>query len=806
MYATLSQNTVSAALFMANEVLSQNPEAKQRTPKDVYQDVLHFVICGVLLLSKQQDGSGNPQSLEQFKRDWLMFCCGSVDGSSNVALFDYKIRDKSIVVFFQRLGLGWRDLDVFSIGAVYENLLAQKASFSNGKLQLSLSKGSARKLTGSYFTPVALIDGIIETTLLPVLQARPHREVTICDPSCGSGFFLLLAAKHLWRMHSDRVGNKAELLRKCIYGVDINPISVLLSRFALWRECGDESLSLDFFQNNICCGNALIGAPLEVTDLALAEVWCRKTLALGEASDLYNFFHWHLAFPQVFDRGGFDVVIGNPPWERVKLQEKEFFSGHLSEIANAKPAKKRREMIQGLSNTNPNLWAAYCKAKKKAEQEALFYRESGRFPMCSKGDINYYGLFAELSLALVSPLGRIGMVLPSGIWADKTYSKFFQSLLRGKRLRCLLGFSSHSRYFEKVKMQFCLLTVGPKSEVPATYGFQLLQMSDTTRTFPLREEDIYLVNPVSKTCPNFHSALDAQIVIAIYKRNQPLCVASDWSFQRATMFHMTNNSDLFVSKEELIASGAQFDGMILRRDEEFLPLLEGKSFHQFTFDTKVGRNYVAKRHVDSFLRNRTTNEWFLVYRWVARNSDYRTFISSIVPRTAVGNGAPIIFLKNAFDCLLWQLMFGSFVFDYVLRQKLPGANVTFGVLEQLPTLSRQCFVDIAWIPKESGPFSSSENWFWHRGIELIYTSNYLRPFAVECKYNGEPFRQDPARRFEIRCELDAVFFHLFGITESEMLHILDSFPQYAKKERKEFGTYRTKNRITQIYRKIKNHN
>jgi hypothetical protein len=180
-----------------------------------------------------------------------------------------------------------------------------------------------------------------------------------------------------------------------------------------------------------------------------------------QLADEYQFFHFHLGFPEVFGQGGFGVGLGNPPWERIKLSEDEWFAASCPDIANAADSSIRQELIAGLAAENPRLHRQFLEAVRKAEGEALFVRSSGRFPLCGKGDINTYSIFAELTRSSIGPSGRFGCVLPSGIATDKTTSQFFADLVAKQSLVSLYSFDNHDGIFPAVKRstRFCLLTL-----------------------------------------------------------------------------------------------------------------------------------------------------------------------------------------------------------------------------------------------------------------------------------------------------------------------------------------------------------
>ena len=221
-----------------------------------------------------------------------------------------------------------------------------------------------------------------------------------------------------------------------------------------------------------------------------------------QLSSQYQFFHWHLAFPEVFATGGFDCVLGNPPWERVKLQEKEWFAERSPEIANAPNAAARKRMIEELKASDPGLYEKFLYDSRKAEGESHILRNSGRFPLCGRGDINVYTVFAEGMRNLLNDRGRAGCVLPSGIATDDTTRFFFQDVVETKSLVSLFDFEN-KRIFPAVdsRMKFCLFTSGngarPTAEAAefVFFAHSVDELRDPDRRFTLSAEDITLLNP-----------------------------------------------------------------------------------------------------------------------------------------------------------------------------------------------------------------------------------------------------------------------------------------------------------------------
>lgn len=592
-----------------------------------------------------------------------------------------------------------------------------------------------------------------------------------------------------------------------------------------------------------------------------------------------RFFHWPLEFPQVFAPGkqpaqtsdfseksdvlnrapGFDVVLGNPPWEHTELKEKEWFASRDPEIANA-PGAKRKRMIQALATTNPALHREFINAKHTHDSISHFVRYSGRYPLCGRGRINTYAVFAELARDLQRDTGRAGIIVQSDIATSDTYKFFFADLLAKRQLVSFYDFVNTEGLFPHIHRthpHFCLLTLsGRPITEPADFAFwntNTTHLRDEERHFTLSAADLALLNPNTRTCPIFRSRRDAELTKAIYRRVPVLIREGEpeqnpWGITfRQGLFNMTSDSGLFRTREELEKAGYRLVGNRFvrnvmrdgaRREEVYLPLYEAKMLHQFDhrwatyegLETRdvtpaekddptffvLPRYWVAEGEVAERLARRPG--WLLGFRDITNTTNERTAIFSILPETAVGHTAPLTLFRQLEADLAGLLAnsFDSFVFDYSTRQKVGGTHLTYSFLKQLPVLlpdtyRQPCLWGIGngelgmgeWGAASLFPTSHSlppySLWFLPRVLELTYTAYDLRPFALDCGYHGPPFRWDEERRFLLRCELDAAYFHLYGIARDDVAYIMDTFPIVRRKDEEAYGEYRTKRVILEIY-------
>lgn len=577
----------------------------------------------------------------------------------------------------------------------------------------------------------------------------------------------------------------------------------------------------------------------------------QETVAVvKEVAREYEFLHWHLVFPQVFSvpadgeehvdcgwSGGFDAVLGNPPWERIKLQEKEFFATRNESIAKAINAAARKVLISKLQQEDPALLKEWQMTLRNAQGESQFARLSARFPLCGRGDVNTYALFAELDYALLGRRGRAGIILPTGISTDTNTQHFFQAVFDNNSLVSMFSFAEMREFFPAMDSRdsFSLLTLcGNAERCPkAQIAFKLHSAAETKKSpavFFLTSADIALLNPETKTCPIFLSAQDAEIAKSIY-RGFPVFADAGWGCKLVRMFHMSDDSALFAMRDSL--PDAQFEGnYLIKTGIAYVPLYEAKMIHIFDhrFGTYLGqtesqanqgslpdstpaeyldpcwlphpRYWVPAENVEKHVsvRWKWPHGWLLGWRDISRNSDQRTAIVSVFPRVGVGHTTPLILISSALAHKSGALVcnLSTFVFDYTARQKVGGTHLAFGTLKQLPILPPTAYD----APTPWHPTTTLAEWILPRVLELTYTAWDLIGFARDHGYDGPPYRWDEERRFWLRAELDAAYFHLYGLAPDEVDHVMESFWLVRQRDEKAHGSYRTKLAILDLYQRM----
>lgn len=928
------------------------------------------------------------------------------------------------IAYVQRDGLlhrvDYRNLGADELGSVYESLLeiSAVAAPSDRRFDLRRTAGSDRKSTGSYYTPNSLITVLLDEALEPVVDSvvNPQGEaplvgeaaadaildLTVCDPAMGSAHFLVAAAHRLARhVAAHRTGNPEpapieyqralrDVVSRCIYGVDINPMATELAKISLWLESHVPGTPLTFLDHHLKTGNSLLGIGFDtslldwstqaanasvtsdtgipdaafkalagddkkaatalrnrnrklkqgmvslageaspntvgwladrakalrglgdsspealarkekahqllgqteqyVTERTKADAWTtawtmpkstelaqRDTLPMdvyyrsfGGGADLFGgaldtddwagqfvrteadrlgFFHWHVEYPDIASDGGFDLMLGNPPWERIKIQEKEWFSARgYDEVANAKNADARKRAIAALvASTDPidqRTAASWQQDSRDAQATSEFTRKSQRFLYGGVGDVNTYALFADHFVESVSDRGRVGIVVPTGLVTDYTYREFFARLVDEQRLAAAYDFENKGkRIFPEVHASFrfvTLIATAAGQSPEARFAFMVhdpAELADPTRTYVLTPEQIALVNPNTKTAPVFLSPRDAEITTKIYERH-PVLVdhnrpdGNPWSIRFGTMFHMANDSGLFRTGEQLKADGWSLHGNIFERgDDRMLPLYEAKFFTHFDHrekdysKTDPDKLFVSRAYAYDFDRHEDPEAEVLPRYWVSSNdvsrvlgdrdadvllawsdvtaaTNHRTAVASLLPPVGANHKALLAYPDGGTPAKLQLLAaWTSFAFDWIARKKISGMQLSYFVMEQLPVPAP------AELTARTGWSAAAlAEWVARRAAALAASSHQLASaLRVETVvWNG-------SRRELWRTELDAAMFDIYGYSRDEVEYVMDSFPIVAKHDRKAEGledddpNWRTKRLILAKYDELAKH-
>ena len=584
-------------------------------------------------------------------------------------------------------------------------------------------------------------------------------------------------------------------------------------------------------------------------------------------ADEQRFFHWCVEFPEVFAANkGFDVMCGNPPWDKLQMEEEKWFAGKNNDIVKAANQADRKKKISQLEAEDPILYQEFQKACNAIASQSNFVKNSGRFPLTAVGKLELSSLFAELCLSFTKDAW--GLVLPTGIAVNDSNKYFFSKLIDENRLISLYDFENREKLFDiDSRFKFCLITAGKAQAEPRTVsgGFYLTRIDhllDPRRIYTLRTDDFARFNPNTKLCPIFRTAKDANLTAKIY-RKAPILINDEtkeniWGIRFMMMFNMASASSVFRTRKQLDELGGQLqrDSYIVENDV-YVPLYEGKMFwlynhHYASFPNEyevekrpssinstpysiladscssiapwywVNKSLVDSRLIDGDKEGNVRWKWehsyYIAFRDVARAADARTCIASLMPSgIAAGDKAPLVFTsRSLIPSACFAAMLSSLVFDYVARQKVGGSSMALFIMKQQPTLT----------PDQ---IPSAMQWqIVKRVAELCYFNHDMDGWASELWEEmseeqrselpqlgaQQPWIYNPERRAILQAELDAIFAHLYGLNTEDLRYILDpedvcgkgcineTFRVLKDNELRQYGEYRTKRLVLEAWNKF----
>ncbi|MCP9782234.1 N-6 DNA methylase [Cyanobium sp. WKJ7-Wakatipu] len=881
----------------------------------------------------------------------------------------------------------YRDLNTEELGSVYEGLLELHPQLEQQGSQWQLSygggAGSDRKTTGSYYTPDALVQELIKSALVPVIEDRLSKEVgaadqekallniKVIDPACGSGHFLLAAARRLavalaqvragddQPSEDDRQHALRDVVAHCIYAVDKNPMAVELCKVALWIEAIDPGKPLSFLDAHIQCGDSLVGvfdpkvlvegipdeaykqltgddktvcsslkkenaaarknnsrrgsnrgiqgsfdlsgakprsrsqealqaieAMPEATlaesaakqaayanwlgqsgqdpealaaDLFTAAFFLAKTSgsratvpttehllrllggqpveeameeAVAHASQSFRFFHWHLRFGEVMARGGFDCVLGNPPWETISPNIKEWFSTYDQTIKSSSPIEQEQIQKRLLENLAiRKSWDSYCDFLSRLGE---FIKESGRFSLfppgnLGKGNMNLYRFFTELATKLSTRHATVvGLIIPDHLYLGASAYSIRKELIEKRGKLYLRAFeNSGGVWFPTIhrSTRFCLFTsvmAAPEESLNAAFGLR------TLKSIPANARGIdiptWMCNEFGGsafTIPEVMSEYEVEIIQAIHSAY----TSFQSSYQHFSASRRPYSQELNTGSNKLS----------LNDTKAGLPVIEGRMITNYDYRTKIynsgkGRSSVWIEAEFSSAEKALSPQWYItpehlnqdsidrIARFrigfcdVANSTNQRSLTAALIPPGCIcGHKVPTISIpeQGPASMMLTLGICNSLITDFLVKKKV-SLTLSFTIMDSLP------------IPIKH-PSSPAEQHLTVKAASLMLVGEEMAPFAtsfaseIESWPCSEEFRpeEDVNKRLKLAAEIDAIYaFNILRLSRAQLGFILkpkditeecsgyEPFGALERAEIRRFGEYRTQRLVLEAWDRL----
>ncbi|ADJ22726.1 conserved hypothetical protein [Hyphomicrobium denitrificans ATCC 51888] len=820
------------------------------------------------------------------------------------------------------LSVADQHLDLDRNGSYIPSKGRQTPIVRKGEIYLHDMSG-ARKASGSYFTKSFAVEHLLDRALVPALDdhlarvlamddadaAEAFFDFRVADIAMGSGHFLVAAVDRIEKSFTGYLAKpgapgtagirnelgrlkeaaKAQLgeladqmtfedsqllrrliARRCIYGVDLNPLSVELARLAIWIHTFVPGLPLSVLDHNLVNGNALVGVgtvaeireafkaastalfPVDadnllgraaqhlrrlanISDATMADVSHARDaieeakVAVADTKALcdiiaaqrldptirYQFenwetdrdriqkhparfaaltaleglktFHFPIAFPEVFlrKRSGFDVLLGNPPWQEATIEDHAFWARHFPGLRGLSQAELERERV-ALRTARPDL-AAQLDGEVKAMAKVRKALTSGAFPGMGTGDPDFYKAFMWRFWNLsIEEGGAIGIVLPRSATFASGSAAFRTALFAAATATDLTLLVNKGEWvFEQVHEQYAfallailrgveranLLLRGPYASLAAFDAGQRTSGAEFAASEILEWND-------TASLPLLPAELSLNVFTQL--RRSPRLDArfeGSWRARPDRELDATNQKDLMIFADE--------------RPTEVLPIFKGGSFNLWAPDGGSATYYAwaepdivgpwlyRKRlrsggstrdsvHAEfplPYRQDRSTQAYLsprIAFRDATNRLNVRTLISCLVP--------PNVFLTNKAPYLLWPSgdqkdeayllgILSSYSLDWYAR-RFVERNVNYFLFNPLPI-----------------PRPAREDPLWQRAVALA--GRLAAPderFAEWAKKVGVEWGPLPPKdKQSMIDELDAVVAHLYGLTEDQLRHIFETF-------------------------------
>ncbi len=687
-------------------------------------------------------------------------------------------------------------IETIDVPTLYETLLGIETGNESSGTEISTSKNYRNKL-GSYYTPASFAKSVTGKTIdtffelnFGIVGKEFQKEITsisFADFSCGGGNFIIAVIDYFenliakWNIEEE---GKLELLRAIALNIsafDVDCLALEVAKLNLLLKIKQPTLYKSLNEKFIHA-NFLLQSDFPVDESKKIEVFSSGFI-----------YHEQLCLRK--DKlKNYDVVLGNPPWEKIRFEEKKFYALYSNAIADNHFKSSRTNEIAETELSNVQLAEFSKEFKREIEKAKLDLKKNSFFALSNNGELNTYALFTDASVKLKTKRGVVGLVLKSAIVTSQVNQNLFKHLTRESFVVAIYDFINRKKIFNiDSRERFCFLLLGNSKSEKFLVSMNLNEVSEIEKAkseIELSYESLKLLNPFTGMLPNFSNKREADFLLRV-SYDFPFFKNIYQNVRFGRIVHLTSHAE-FITKKKI---------------EDNIPIYEGKFFNQF--DGKFsGFNGVAdelrygnksssfnideekKEIVDYFPESRffinaekwqqlskNHNERFmLAWRSLTSATNTRTCIATVLPFIPATQSVQFL-TTNQDDLLYLAGLFNSVVFDFILKKKLSGIDLTQSIINQMPvpyieqTTSKINF---------NGGFATIKN-----NISLLVLSLLRNDVRLNSLFKNLELRDEigTESKFETVRKIDLLFMALYKLTDSEVELVLAEFSKlYSEKD------------------------
>ena len=551
------------------------------------------------------------------------------------------------------------------------------------------------------------------------------------------------------------------------YGYDVDPIAVLITRFRLAK-----ILHGTKYNFHITLGNPLIRSDNKEDLITMFQ--------MASAGRFYNSVLGCMIKDQM------DVVVGNPPWEKIRFEEKKFL-GHYMEIEKIGTKAEREQQLSLISEVNYKFYEGietdYDAAKKKIKKDSLF-------KLSGCGELNTYALFTELCLKVCKSGGIVGLIVKSSLVKMPVYSEFFRIMTKEKWLYELYMFINQKKIFNiDLREEFCVIFLHVNNAVNLKLALDIDEFENFINR-PRIEVSyglLNMLNPDTGMIPNIKCDKELQFLISMYSGRQifekryPGC-----RFGR--LVHLTNHSKYIQKKEdqeyEPVYEGkfielytgkfATFDGMT--EEEKYKNKASAIAINDVDGDEYPESRFFIQQDVWKKLKKNFNGKYVVAWRSLTSATNRRTMLATILPLIPTCQSIQLLQLQTEKEMLRVLAVFNSIIFDYIVRLKMAGLDLTQTIIKQLPMPAEERFGDVICF---KGVQATVEKHINSRICKLYVKDRRLDELFG--KVETYELMGDLSRK-ELIAEIDHLVALLYELDNQSLRKIACSFDKYYSKE------------------------
>lgn len=698
-----------------------------------------------------------------------------MDLLSNNAVHFFKQNQRNITQTFSGiLDNCKKELSNIDLSLLHEYLLGIEL-----KIQptcISIVEGKYNKdITGAYYTPSDLAQAVVEKAFKKYEEDNGliNRKISIADLSCGGGEFFRAAQTYMYKVYKIEPHDSS----KFFWGIDVDPIALqnticyLLSKSR--KKDWEEIISHFILGNPLVTGGE--GSFDEKCDMYATGRIYSPLMGI-------DFFEMHSNLQ-------FDIVIGNPPWEKIRFEERKFFANLCPDISKISKKDKRRIKIEELSTKWPEvfIWAKDVNDDYAAMSSSNFTHPKIKYTVA--GELNTYALFTELAFELTKPSGVCSLIIKSALVTSPSNKKFWNMIVTEGFLDSIYLFDNKKKIFpidSREKFSVITLTHTYTSKFSFMAGLQSANEMATKSFSLVSSNDLKIINPFTKMFPNVSDTKDMQILIDTHNK-LPIfeTVYPECHFGR--LIHLTAHANFI----DTVPS------------ETNVPIYEGKFIEQYdarfsTFDmVEDEKRYSAKasslKNIDTgngkplpvsryFVQKSLWEKYELQYpenyslcwRSLTSSTNARTTLAMILPRCPTSQSIQLLQTESELDLLMLLGLFNSIPFDYFVRLKMPGIDLTQSVIKQIPVPPKTAYEqNIVFLDEKASLETHILSHLYYMLSNEPLVSKLLENLAYPIYEIDFSFN-----RLIVRKNLDKLFAQAYGLSESSLKKIIKTFPKY----------------------------